>query len=810
MAGSHIDLLQEAARLHREGALNEAAGRYRQVLHAEPDHAQALYHLAVICCQQAQFREGIELARRSLAGDPHQPRAHNLTGMALGRLGRQEEALACFDAAIADQPDFADAHGNRAAALMELGRPAEALAGFERTVALAPNSAGDLVNLGTALHRVGRHEDAIASFDRALALHASFPEAHLNRGNVAAHLGRYEEALASYDRALAVNRRDADALRARALALLSLGRIEGALVNLEEVLALAPDYPGVLGQLVDALMARGETTRALSVILRALAARDTSEAKALFARCIGNRRLASDPGGVRALMVRALSDPWDRPADLAVPAISLIKLNPAVRDACARAVDAWPRRLVLEDLTGRLAAIVDDRLLGVLLETVPVCDVALERCLTGMRSIFLAIAGEGPATPTEDGLLRFWCGLARQSFINEYIFDATSDELEGVRRLRERLVRAVGSAAPVPVLWLVAVAAYLPLRTLPGVEALLDRPWSPAVAALLTQQVGEPLEELRLRDSIPQLTAIADDVSLEVKQQYEENPYPRWVRPAPADEPKTMEQYFGSWFKAGAKLDERDRIDILVAGCGTGQNLVETARQFKGAQVLAIDLSLPSLCYAKRQALALGLTNISFGMADIRELEEGVRRDDAGAGLSTFDIVDASGVLHHMADPWAGWRALLSRLRQGGYMRVGLYSKLARRHINVVRASIAARGYSSVAEEIRRCRQDILASAQDQDAKKVVEYLDFFSTSECRDMLFHVQEWQMSLPEIARFLGENNLEFLGFVTDARVVQRFNTRFPQDETARDLALWHVFENENSDVFAGMYQFWIRKA
>jgi hypothetical protein len=91
-----------------------------------------------------------------------------------------------------------------------------------------------------------------------------------------------------------------------------------------------------------------------------------------------------------------------------------------------------------------------------------------------------------------------------------------------------------------------------------------------------------------------------------------------------------------------------------------------------------------------------------------------------------------------------------------------------------------------------------------------VQYLDFFSASECRDMLFHVQEWQMSLPEIARFLGESNVEFLGFVTDAKVIHKFKIRFPQDETAGDLALWNVFENENPDTFVGMYQFWIRKA
>ena len=87
MTASTVDLLQEAARLHRQGALADAASRYRQVLESEPDHAAALYHLAVIACQQGRFAEGIELARRSLASDPQQPRAHNLLGMALSRLG---------------------------------------------------------------------------------------------------------------------------------------------------------------------------------------------------------------------------------------------------------------------------------------------------------------------------------------------------------------------------------------------------------------------------------------------------------------------------------------------------------------------------------------------------------------------------------------------------------------------------------------------------------------------------------------------------------------------------------------------------
>src|SRR4029079_16210186 len=95
----------------------------------------------------------------------------------------------------------------------------------------------------------------------------------------------------------------------------------------------------------------------------------------------------------------------------------------------ARATAAWPTRLTIEDLSSRLAAIADDELLRVLLETVPVYDIELERCLTGLRAILLDASAEGPATPSEDGLLRFCSAPASQCVINEYVFDTTRREL---------------------------------------------------------------------------------------------------------------------------------------------------------------------------------------------------------------------------------------------------------------------------------------------------------------------------------------------------------------------------------------------
>src|SRR5262249_11070036 len=151
----------------------------------------------------------------------------------------------------------------------------------------------------------------------------------------------------------------------------------------------------------------------------------------------------------------------------------------------------------------------------------------------------------------------------------------------------------------------------------------------------------------------------------------------------------------------------------------------------------------------------------------------------------TFDVIEAGGVLHHLAEPMAGWRVLLSILRPGGFMRAGLYSKLARQDIAAARAHIARRGYGPSAEEVSRCRQELAVLGDGAPPSKVVAWLDFFSTSRCRDLLFHVQEHQFTLCEIDDFLRTNQLEFLGFDLRGSEVQNFRRRFPNHRTVTDL-------------------------
>jgi ubiquinone/menaquinone biosynthesis C-methylase UbiE len=243
--------------------------------------------------------------------------------------------------------------------------------------------------------------------------------------------------------------------------------------------------------------------------------------------------------------------------------------------------------------------------------------------------------------------------------------------------------------------------------------------------------------------------------------------------------------------------------EVLIAGCGTGQHSLNTASRFKDARVLAIDLSLSSLSYAARKTKELGVTNIKHAQADIMEL---------GTLDRQFDLIESAGVLHHLGDPMAGWKVLADLLKPGGLMNIGLYSETARQHIVAGRSMIAEMGYTSSAGDIRQCRQDIIARVENGDIslKKIFSMNDFYSHSECRDLLFHVQEHRFTIPQILDALDVLNLKFLGFeMRDQSTMKKFKDIYPKETDLTSLALWHEFEQQHPDTFIGMYQFWCIK-
>jgi len=476
----------------------------------------------------------------------------------------------------------------------------------------------------------------------------------------------------------------------------------------------------------------------------------------------------------------------------------LIKQSAAVAGPLRRLADARPRQLPLADLFGAdgADALAREAILLALLQSKAVHDLELEHLLSAIRRGLLQRACEEENQAADGDGLELFCALARQCFLNDYAFALGDTERAALLRLRDRVAAALAAGSAIAPRDLIVIASYLPLHTLPGAPALLSRPWPKSIEPLLQQQIREPLEEAADRNNVPALTPTDNAVSVRVQHQYEESPYPRWTA-VPPIAPTTVVHYLRDRLSIVPSSWPETTVgaEILIAGCSTGSHSIDSALRFPKARILAIDISRASLAYARRKSRALGLTNVDYAQADLHELAALNRR---------FDVIETVGVLHHLADPAAGWRTLLSLLRPNGLMLVGLYSAAARQSLKAARAFIAERGYRAAADDIRACRQELIARFG------MPPFRDFSSTSGCRDLLFNVMEHEFTIPEIKVFLDDNGLTFLGFSQlPPPVLRQFQQQFPEAGALSDLARWHAFERANPLTFGNMYIFWVQK-
>jgi SAM-dependent methyltransferase len=102
---------------------------------------------------------------------------------------------------------------------------------------------------------------------------------------------------------------------------------------------------------------------------------------------------------------------------------------------------------------------------------------------------------------------------------------------------------------------------------------------------------------------------------------------------------------------------------ILDAGCGTGRHAY-LAALYGAREVVALDLS--SAVEAARINLAR-FENVHVVQGDL------LRPPFPAANGDGFDFVYSIGVLHHLPDPYAGFRSLVRFVRPGGTIAVWVY-----------------------------------------------------------------------------------------------------------------------------------------
>ena len=709
-------------------------------------------------CSEGQVEEALNKTTKLLERFPQSVDLNNICGVCHLRLKQIEIAIESFKRAIKIKPDFADPYNNLGNALYAGGRVGAAIDVYKKAIEVKPDYALAYYNMGSALQEIDKIEAAIVSYRQATKINPDYADAYNNLGIALWEQGEIAAAIDSYKRAIKINPNYADAYNNMGTALKDKGEIQAAIESYKAAIKIKPDFA----------VARSNIGAALKEVA-----------------------FNKPDLGLQSLITKLLDEgAYVSPKDIAQAAISLVRFDPFLQQTLEKHARGELALALQETITGLSRVSL---LLG-LMRVCPITDLGLEDLFKSIRSYLLLLNHKVIESPEA---MHFQSALALQCFTNEYIYDQTAAESAALANLECLVKEGLLIGRQPNSQSILCLASY---------KALNDYEWSKLLKAtshtqeVLRRQIVEPNEEGRLKSDIASLQNITDETSSLVRAQYEENPYPRWVKLRSSVIPKniayivkTLNLQLGYQGVLGVESPS-----ILIAGCGTGQHPILTSCRFQNSKVLAVDLSLSSLAYAKRKTKELGIQNIEYMHADILDLEELGRK---------FDIIESSGVLHHMKDPKAGWRILTNCLRTNGLMQIGLYSELARRDIMEVRREIQ-RLRLEVNESSMKTFRSTMVNSGKEHHKKIISIPDFYSSSMLRDLLFHVEEHRFSLLQIKDWVADLGLRFCGFENEG-VVRDFQQIFPQPDDLFNLEKWDSFERMKPESFLGMYQFWCQK-
>ncbi len=298
------EALARGTRHHQAGQWAEAEHIYRQILHAEPDHAPTLHQLGILVMQGGNYQVAVECFAQAIRADRMQAAYHANQGVAYASLGNLTQAIACYQAAVKLQPDMAHvqrmlgvafrAQGDLAGAIDSLrtalklkpedneartqlghalhkqGKLAEAETCFRRVLRAEPESAVAHFNLGDALHAQQKLDEAATSYQEALRRDRDYVDAHNNLGTILNGQGKSEAAVAHYLAALRVRPDCAAAHTNLGGAYLALGQFEDAIASYRAALRIDPQIVIARHNLGTLLQQQGQLTEALACFDEAL------------------------------------------------------------------------------------------------------------------------------------------------------------------------------------------------------------------------------------------------------------------------------------------------------------------------------------------------------------------------------------------------------------------------------------------------------------------------------------------------------------------------------------------------------------
>jgi SAM-dependent methyltransferase len=242
------------------------------------------------------------------------------------------------------------------------------------------------------------------------------------------------------------------------------------------------------------------------------------------------------------------------------------------------------------------------------------------------------------------------------------------------------------------------------------------------------------------------------DIAEEVRDFYDRYPYP-----PPID---NLDKYQRQWRDPQRRRADfhlfwpksvyREDQSILVAGCGTSQ-AAKHALRWPSAQVIGIDSSITSVHHTEDLKKKHNLENLQVHQLALEEVGD--------LGMN-FDQIVCTGVLHHLADPDAGLRALRNVLKPDGAMQLMVYAPYGRAGLYMLQEFCRRLGIHAVNEEICDLIAALGALPDDHPLHQLLSRVpDFRNQAALADALLHPQDRAYSVPQLFDFIEKAGLTF---------------------------------------------------
>jgi SAM-dependent methyltransferase len=240
--------------------------------------------------------------------------------------------------------------------------------------------------------------------------------------------------------------------------------------------------------------------------------------------------------------------------------------------------------------------------------------------------------------------------------------------------------------------------------------------------------------------------------------------YDRWEYPPPVADLEVWTKNHWDWFDPfwahrvlWPNRAYKPDLDILIAGCGTFQAAV-IAFKNPDAKVVGIDVSQTALNHQQYLKDKHGLENLELRRLPIEEVST-LGRD--------FDLIVSSGVLHHMADPLTGLKALGECLRTNGALGVMLYAKYGRVGVEILESVFRDLGLSQDEASVQMVKDAIAVLPDDHPASSYVKRAsDLLSDGALVDTFLHSRQRSYTVTECLDLVSAAGLAFQGWFLKA--------------------------------------------